>query len=86
MRFESGRVSQLDFGSDQVDFATGDAVIVAVPTHAAAALVPGLTVPQGYRSIANAHFKIDVPPGVPPMQGLVNATTSGFLRSKGGCR
>jgi squalene-associated FAD-dependent desaturase len=83
MRFESGRVSQLDFGSDQVDLATGDAVIVAVPTHAAAALVPGLTVPQGYRSIANAHFKIDVPPGVPPMQGLVNATTEWIFAFEG---
>ncbi len=79
----SGRVSQLDFGSDQVDLATGDAVIVAVPTHAAAALVPGLTVPQGYRSIANAHFKIDVPPGVPPMQGLVNATTEWIFAFEG---
>jgi squalene-associated FAD-dependent desaturase len=83
MRFESGRVSQLDFGSDQVDLATGDAVIVAVPTHAAAALVPGLTVPQGYRSIANAHFKIDVPPGVAPMQGLVNATTEWIFAFEG---
>ena len=83
MRLEGGRVSQLDFGSDQVDLATGDAVIVAVPTHAAAALVPGLTVPQGYRSIANAHFKIDVPPGVPPMQGLVNATTEWIFAFEG---
>jgi len=83
MRLEGGRVSQLDFGSDQVDLATGDAVIVAVPTHAAAALVPGLTVPQGYRSIANAHFKIDVPPGVAPMQGLVNATTEWIFAFEG---
>ena len=83
MRLEGGRVSRLDFGSDQVDLATGDAVIVAVPTHAAAALVPGLTVPQGYRSIANAHFKIDVPPGVAPMQGLVNATTEWIFAFEG---
>ena len=79
----AGGSSQLDFGADQVDLATGDAVIVAVPTHAAAALVPGLTVPQGYRSIANAHFKIDVPPGVPPMQGLINATTEWIFAFEG---
>ena len=68
MTLDGGRVSQLDFGADTVDLAADDAVILAVPTHAAALLVPGLTVPQGYRAIANAHFKIDVPPGVPPMR------------------
>jgi hypothetical protein len=58
-------------------------VIVAVPTHAAAALLPGLATPQGYRSIANAHFKIDAPPHVPPMQGLVNATTEWIFAFEG---
>jgi hypothetical protein len=81
--FDGGRVSRLDFGADSVDLAPGDAIILAVPTHAAAALVPGLSVPQGYRSIANAHFKIDVPAGVPPMQGLVNATTEWLFAFEG---
>jgi squalene-associated FAD-dependent desaturase len=83
MRFDDGHVSELDFGSDTAELAPGDSVIVAVPTHAAAALIPGLSVPQGYRSIANAHFKIDVPPGVPPMQGLVNATTEWIFAFEG---
>ena len=39
------------------------------------ALVPGLSVPQGHRAIANAHFRIDVPPGMPPMLGIINGTT-----------
>ena len=50
-------------------------MILAVPSHAAAALVPGLSVPQGHRAIANAHFRIDVPPGMPPMIGVINGTT-----------
>jgi hydroxysqualene dehydroxylase len=83
LRFDGGRVSQLDFGTDTIDVAPGDAVILAVPTHAAAALVPGLSTPQGYRAIANAHFKIDVPPGVPPMQGLINATTEWIFAFEG---
>ncbi len=37
--------------------------------------MPELSAPQGYRAIANAHFKVEVPPGVPPMQGIINATT-----------
>ncbi len=83
LRFDGGRASQLDFGTDTVDLAPGDAVILAVPTHAAAALVPGLSVPQGYRAIANAHFKIDAPPHVPPMQGLINATTEWIFAFEG---
>jgi squalene-associated FAD-dependent desaturase len=83
LRFDGGRVSQLDFGADTVDLAAGDAVILAVPTHAAASLVPGLTVPQGYRAIANAHFKIDVPAGVPPMQGTIGATTEWLFAFEG---
>lgn len=83
MAFDGGRVTRLDFGADQIDLAAGDAAIVAVPTHAAAALVPGLTTPQGYRSIANAHFKIEVPPHVPPMQGLINATTEWIFAFEG---
>jgi squalene-associated FAD-dependent desaturase len=83
LRFDGGRVSQLDFGADTVDLVPGDAVILAVPTHAAASLVPDLTVPQGYRAIANAHFKIDVPPDVPPMQGLINATTEWLFAFEG---
>lgn len=83
INFDGGRVVRLNFGTDLIDLAAGDAVIVAVPTHAAATLLPGITPPQGYRSIANAHFKIEVPPHVPPMQGLINATTEWIFAFEG---
>jgi squalene-associated FAD-dependent desaturase len=75
LRFAGGRVAELDFGPDTAALASSDAVILAVPSHAAAALVPGLSVPQGHRAIANAHFRIEVPPHVPPMMGIINGTT-----------
>ena len=75
LRFEGGRVAALDFGTEATALAAGDAVILAVPSHAAGALVPGLSVPQGHRAIANAHFRIAVPPGTPPMMGIINGTT-----------
>lgn len=75
MRFSGDRVSELDFGGDTVTLGPDDAVVLAVPTHAATALVPELSAPQGYRAIANAHFKVEAPPGVPPMQGVLNAAT-----------
>ena len=75
LRFAEGRIAALDFGAETVTLGPDDAVILAVPHHAAAALVPDLQVPQGHRAIANAHFRIEVPPSLPPMLGIINATT-----------
>ena len=75
LRFAENRIAALDFGADIVTLDADDAVILAVPNHAAATLVPDLQIPQGYRAIANAHFRIDVPSGLPPMLGIINATT-----------
>jgi hydroxysqualene dehydroxylase len=75
LRFEGDRVAELDFGADTATLGAGDMVILAVPSHAAATLVPGLTVPQGHRAIANAHFRVDIPPDIPPMMGIINGTT-----------
>jgi squalene-associated FAD-dependent desaturase len=75
LRIDGDRIAELDFGGEATTLAHGDAVILAVPSHAAGALVPDLTVPQGHRAIANAHFRIDVPPDVPPMMGIINGTT-----------
>ena len=73
--FSDDKVSALDFGSDTVVLGADDAIVLAVPTNAVSALVPEISTPQGYRAIANAHFKVEVPPHLPPMLGLINATT-----------
>jgi len=67
-----GRVESLDFGGDVVKLAPGDAVILAVPPIVAASLVPGLQTPSEFRAIVNGHFRIERPPGFPPMIGVVN--------------
>ena len=74
LRFSGGMVSELDFGTETTSLDADDAVILAVPAHAAAALVPGLQTPQGYRAIANAHFRLAVPTDIPPMIGVINGT------------
>lgn len=75
IRFSDGAIAELDFGADKIALGPGDTAILAVPHHAAEALVPRLTVPQGHRAIANAHFRIAVPPDLPPMLGVINGTT-----------
>jgi squalene-associated FAD-dependent desaturase len=74
LRFIGDAVSELDFGSDIISLGADDAVILAVPAHAAAAIVPDLQTPRSYRAIVNAHFRLPVPPNIPPMIGVINGT------------
>jgi squalene-associated FAD-dependent desaturase len=74
LRYERDRVAALDFGEEAAELGGQDSVILAVPAYGAAALVPGLTVPTAFRSIVNAHYRIDPPDGFPRMIGVVNAT------------
>ena len=72
--FSGDRVSGLDFGTETIRLDPGDAVVLAVPAHAAAMLLPDLPVPDATRAIANAHFRIDPPATFPPMIGVINGT------------
>ena len=72
--FEGDRVTALDFGSAQVRVSEDDAVVLAVPPWAAASLIPALETPTEFRAIVNAHFKIDPPPGLPAITGVIGGT------------
>jgi hypothetical protein len=71
----NGKIETLDFGDSKAELTAGDRVILAVPPMVAAALVPGLTTPTSSRAIVNAHFRLDPPANLPPMIGIINATT-----------
>jgi hydroxysqualene dehydroxylase len=75
MRFAAQRVEALDFGDEIAALGDADAVILTVPPYAAASLVHGLTVPNEFRAIVNAHFRIGPPAGQPPILGVINGTT-----------
>ncbi len=74
LSFEGERVAALDFGGATVALGTDDAAILAVPPWTAAALVPGIETPNAFRAIVNAHFKIDPPPGLPAITGVIGGT------------
>jgi len=48
-----------------------DAVVLAVPPSVAGELVPDLTVPNDFRAIVNAHFRMAPPAGSPAMLGVI---------------
>jgi squalene-associated FAD-dependent desaturase len=72
--FEGDRVTALDFGNTRVPVGHDDAVVLAVPPWAAASLVPGLETPTEFSAIVNAHFKIDPPPAMPAITGVIGGT------------
>jgi squalene-associated FAD-dependent desaturase len=69
---EKDGVVALGFADETIRLAPDDRVVLAVPPWIAASLVPGLEVPQSFRAIVNAHFKIAPPAGTPMLQGIVN--------------
>ena len=70
--FAGRRAARLDFAQQRVLLGDDDSVILAVPPHVAANLLPGLRVPTAFRGIVNAHFRADPPPRLPPMLGVIN--------------
>ncbi len=70
------RVTRLTFADGVVDLDADDRVILAVASAPAQALLPGLSAPDEYRAIVNAHFSIpdgaaDALKGAEPMTGLI---------------
>jgi squalene-associated FAD-dependent desaturase len=74
MAFNGGYAMALDTAEASLPVASGDVVVLAVPPWSAADLIPGLTVPNAFRAIVNAHFKIAGPIGAPPMLGVIGGT------------
>ena len=69
------RVGALKFGGeDDIAIGPDDAVIMAVPPRPAAALLPGLKAPSKFRAIVNAHFRVDPPPGMAAILGVIGGT------------
>jgi phytoene dehydrogenase-like protein len=66
MALETGEVVQPVDGRD--------VVVLAVPPSVAGELVPELTVPDDFRAIVNAHFRIAPPTGSPAMLGVIGGT------------
>ena len=73
--FGEDRVVGLDWGAGVEPVADDEAIILAVPSWVAGALVPNLIVPDEHRAIVNGHFACAPPPGAPAMLGLFGGTT-----------
>lgn len=75
IEFSENRAANLVFSDGSVGLGAEDNVIVAVPAWVARTLIPGLEVPNAYRAILNAHFKITPPAGSEKILGVIGAIT-----------
>jgi phytoene dehydrogenase-like protein len=64
----------LEFPECTIPLSPDDTVVLATPPWVTRELAPKISVPDEFRSIVNAHFKIAPPPGAPAMLGLINCT------------
>jgi len=78
VRLANDQIAALDFGANELDV-TDTPVIFAVPPNVVSALVPGITVPDAFCAILNAHFAIEPPPGAPPVTALIHSTAQWVL-------
>lgn len=69
------RIGALKLSHGEVALGAADAVILAVPAHAAARLVPELRTPNEFRGILNANFAIAANDALPPMLGVLNGVS-----------
>jgi squalene-associated FAD-dependent desaturase len=70
----AGAVRALEFSDVTIPVRAKDAVILAVAPPVAQDLVPGLRVPQDFRAIVNAHFKIAPPADAPGILAVIGGT------------
>jgi hydroxysqualene dehydroxylase len=78
VRLVKEQIAALDFGTGEVNVSETP-VIFAVPPNVVSALVPGITVPDAFCAILNAHFAIEPPRDAPPVTALIHSTAQWVL-------
>jgi len=77
------RALVLDFGGERIALGPEDRVVLAVPPWVATSLLPGLSAPQEFRAIVNAHYRVDPPKGLPPILAVVNGQVEWLFAFEG---
>ncbi|HWA02928.1 MAG TPA: hydroxysqualene dehydroxylase HpnE [Rhizomicrobium sp.] len=72
--FSAGAATALEFPEATVPLSPEDAILLCVPPWAARELLPGISAPDDFRAIVNAHFAIVPPRDAPAMLGVIGGT------------
>ena len=80
--FTQKRVTALDLDGGSEIVGGEDAVVLAVPPPVAARLVPDLAVPEEFRAIVNAHYRIAMRGNAPWFVGVIGGTAEWVFRKR----
>ena len=80
--FTDDRVTALDLDGGSEVVGAEEAVVLAVPAPVAARLVPDLTVPDEFRAIVNAHYRIAMRGDAPWFVGVIGGTAEWVFRKR----
>ena len=80
--FTQERVTALDLDGGSEIVGPEEAVVLAVPPPVAARLVPDLTVPEEFRAIVNAHYRIAARGDAPWFVGVIGGTAEWVFRKR----
>jgi squalene-associated FAD-dependent desaturase len=76
------RVTALDLDGGNEVVGADEAVVLAVPAPVAARLLPDLTVPEEFRAILNAHYRVAVRGDAPWFVGVIGGTAEWVFRKR----
>lgn len=75
------RIKQMEFNNGAQDVESGDWVIFALPAFVVRDVMPEVSVPTDFRSIINAHYRIEVPNNAAGFTGMVGGVAEwAFVR------
>ena len=80
--FTQDRVTALDLDSGSEIVGAEEAVVLAVPPSVAARLVPDLAVPDEFRAIVNAHYRVAMRGDAPWFVGVIGGTAEWVFRKR----
>lgn len=80
LTFAGERVASLDLDNGSETVGAEDVVVLAVPAPVAARLVPDLVVPDEFRAIVNAHYRLAVRGAAPWFVGVIGGTAEWVFR------
>lgn len=85
LAFDGGRVMGLGLPGGNLGLGPSDAVVLALPPTAAAAVLPGVAVPPEGPAIVNVHYRLDRPVRLPGGLALLGLTggTAEWLFARG---
>jgi squalene-associated FAD-dependent desaturase len=82
LTIEAQRIGTLGFDEGDERLGADEAVVLAVTAPVAARLVPDLAVPDEFRGILNAHYRVTARAAAPLFLGLIGGTSQWVFRKR----